>query len=102
MIRKFKNYVISLFLLLICILGLAACKENENYEEYQPTQGSMFICIESYEDPYLGNVKILVDRETRIMYMYAVKKYADQESSCITVIYTSKGEPKKYNGVLTE
>lgn len=62
----------------------------------------MFTCVEVYEDPYLGTVRILVDRETRIMYMYAIKDYADQESSCITVIYDAKGQPKKYNGVITD
>ena len=100
--NKLKKYCMLVILSILCILCLSSCVENENYEQYQPTQGSMFICIESYEDPYLGSVKILVDRETKIMYMYAIKDYAEQESSCITVIYDSKGEPKKYNGVITD
>ena len=79
---------------------LSSCEENKNYEEYKPVQGSMFICVESYEDPHLGSVKVLVDKETRIMYMYAIKDYAEEDSSCITVLYDSDGKPKKYNGVI--
>lgn len=102
--KRLKKYCMLVVLSILCVFCLSSCGvENKNYEEYKPTQGSMFICIESYEDPYLGNVKILVDRETKIMYMYAIKDYtAEQESSCITVIYDSKGEPKKYNGVITD
>ena len=95
---KLKKCFLALVLVISMLFSLAACSENKNYEEYQPMEGSMFIYIESYEDPYLGNVKILVDKETRIMYMYAVKNYA----ACITVIYDSKGEPKKYNGVIKD
>lgn len=101
--KKLKNYCMLTILSVLCVFCLSSCGvENKNYEEYQPTQGSMFICIESYDDPYLGNVKILVDKETKIMYMYAIKDYAEQESSCITVIYDSKGQPKKYSGVITD
>ena len=71
--KKLKNYYMLAILSILCVFCLSSCGvENKNYEEYKPTQGSMFICIESYEDPYLGNVKILVDRETKIMNMYAI------------------------------
>ena len=99
---KLKKYLTTIILSILCVFCLSACEENKNYEEYQPQQGSMFICIESYADPYLGSVKILVDKETRIMYMYAIKDYAEQESSCITVLHDSDGKPKKYSGVITD
>lgn len=90
-------------LALFCVLGLSSCVENENYEEYQPQQGSMFICVESYTDPYLGDVKILVDKETGIMYMYYWKNSShDYGVSGITVLYESDGKPKKYNGVVAD
>lgn len=100
--KKIKNYILIIFVVILCIFCLSSCVENKNYEEYQPTQGSMFICIESYEDPYLGNVKILVDKETRIMYMY-YWKYSNNDygTSGITILYDSDGKPKKYNGVIT-
>lgn len=97
-----KKLVITLLAFLTLFSFTACNSNNKNYEEYRPTQGSMFACIESYEDPHLGAVKILVDKETRIMYMYAIKNYAEQESSCITVLYDSDSKPKKYNGVITD
>lgn len=101
---KLKKYIATTILVILCVFCLSSCGiENENYEEYKPTQGSMFICVESYTDPYLGDVKILVDKETRITYMYYWKNSNnDYGVSGITVIYDSKGEPKKYNGVITD
>lgn len=96
-----KKLVITL-LAFLTLFSFTACNNNKNYEEYQPTQGSMFTCIEYYEDPYLGTVRILVDRETKIMYMYAIKDYAEEESACITVLYDAKGQPKKYEGVISD
>lgn len=97
-----KKLVITL-LAFLTIFSFTACNGNKNYEEYQPTQGSMFICVESYQDPYLGDVKILVDKETRIMYLYYWENSSnDYGVSGITVLYDSKGEPKKYNGVITD
>ena len=102
--RKIRKSLLAVMLALFCVLGLSSCGvENENYEEYKPTQGSMFTCVESYYDPYLGKVKILVDKQTRIMYLY----YYDEGSDCnfstnLTVLYDSDGKPKKYNGVITD
>ena len=103
MMRKIRKSLLTIVLAFFCILGLSACEENKNYEEYKPTHGSMFICVESYTDPYLGDVKILVDKETRIMYLYYWERGNDQHfSSSITVLYDSKGVPKKYAGVLKD
>lgn len=101
---KLKKYIATTILVILCIFCLSSCGiENENYEEYKPTQGSMFICIESYTDPYLGDVKILVDKETRIMYMYYWKNSNnDYGVSGITVLYESDGKPKKYSGVIID
>lgn len=101
--RKIRKSLLTIVLAFFCILGLSACEENKNYEEYKPTHGSMFICVESYTDPYLGDVKILVDKETRIMYMhYWEHNNHDYGVSGITVLYDSKGMPKKYVGVLKD
>lgn len=101
--RKIKKSLLAIILALFCILGLSSCVENKNYEQYQPQQGSMFICIESYKDPYLGNVKILVDKQTRIMYIYYYDNGSDYNfSTNLTVLYDSDSKPKKYSGVITD
>lgn len=100
---KFKKYLMSAILSILCVLCLSSCVENENYESYQPQQGSMFICVEYYTDPHLGDVKILVDKETRIMYLYYYDSGSDYNfSTNLTVLYDSDGKPKKYSGVITE
>ena len=100
---KLKKYIATTILVILCIFCLSSCGiENENYEEYKPTQGSMFICIESYTDPYLGDVKILVDKQTRIMYIRYYESEGDGEYSGMTILYDSDGKPKKYNGVIAD
>lgn len=101
--NKFKKFIFAL-LMITPIFNLFACKSyNENYNDYQPTQGSIFICVEKYEDPYLGDIKILVDKKTRIMYMYYWENSNnDYGVSGITILYDSDGKPKKYNGVITD
>ena len=99
---KIKNFIIGIFVVLVILLNLCGCSNNENYKDYKPTQGSMFICVESYTDPYLGDVKILVDKETRIMYIKYYVSEGDGRYSGMTVIYDSDGKPKKYSGVITD
>ena len=97
-----KKLVISL-LAFLTIVTCAACEDNRNYENYTPQEGSIFVCVESYTDPYLGDVKILVDKETRIMYLYYYDSGSDYNfSTNLTVLYDSKGVPKKYVGVLKD
>lgn len=100
--RKIRKSLLAVMLALLCVLGLSSCVENENYEEYRPVHGSMFVCVESYTDPYLGDVKILVDKETRIMYIRYYESEGDGEYSGMTVLYDSDGKPKKYMGVITD
>ena len=100
--RKIRKSLLTIVLAFFCILGLSACEENKNYKDYKPTQGAMFICVEFYTDPYLGDVKILVDKETRIMYIRYYASEGDGRYSGMTVLYDSDGKPKKYNGVITD
>ena len=100
--RKIRKSLLTIVLAFFCILGLSACEENKNYQDYKPTHSAMFICVESYTAPYLGDVKILVDKETRIMYIRYYASEGDGRYSGMTVIYDSDGKPKKYSGVITD
>lgn len=96
-----KKLIITL-LAFLTIFSFTACNSNKNYEEHQPTQGPTFVCVESYDDPYLGYVKILVDKETRIMYIRYYDSSGDGQYSGMTVLYDSNGEPKKYKEVISD
>lgn len=100
--KKIKKYILIILVLISCMFCLSSCVENKNYQDYKPTQGSMFICVESYTDPYLGDVKILVDKQTRIMYIRYYKSVGDGKYSGMTVLYDSDGKPKKYSGVIAD
>lgn len=50
-----KKLVIGL-LAFLTIITCAACEDNRNYENYTPQEGSVFVCVESYTDPYLGEI----------------------------------------------
>ena len=99
-----KKFILTLLVILLTILfTLTGCSlYNKNYEDYKPQQGSQFILIESYTDPYLGKVDILVDKSTRVMYMYS--SCIDNESNgvAITVLYDSYGNVKRYMGTISE
>lgn len=98
-----KKFLLSILLTVLSLFCFTSCSDNNsNYENYVPTQGAMFICVESYTDPYLGDVKILVDKETRIMYIRYYASEGDGRYSGMTVIYDSDGKPKKYSGVITD
>ena len=100
--KKINKCILTIFLVILCMFCLSSCVENENYKDYTPQEGVMFICVESYTDPYLGDVKILVDKETRIMYIRYYASEGDGKYSGMTVIYDSDGKPKKYSGVITD
>ena len=98
-----KKFILTLLVFLTMLFTLTGCSlYNKDYEDYKPQQGSQFILIESYTDPYLGKVKILVDKNTRVMYMYIT--YFDDESDgrAITVLYDSDGNVRRYMGAISE
>lgn len=98
-----KKLVITLLAFLTIFSFTACTSNNKNYKEYQPTQGSMFTCVEQYEDPYLGYVKVLVDKNTRVMYIYyTTNRNNDNSTGGMIVIYDTEGKPKKYEGVISD
>ena len=97
-----KKIIIAFLLLVtISLITLTGCsKPNESYSEYKPQYGPQFICVEKYKDPYLGYTYILVDKNTRIIYMFIDDNaYGD---SGLSVLYDSEGIPRKYNGAIVE
>lgn len=96
-----KIIIAFLILITISLITLAGCGiPNESYSEYKPQYGPQFICVEEYKDPYFGYTYILVDKNTRIMYMFIDDN--DYRDSGLSVLYTSEGIPRKYSGAIIE
>ena len=81
---------------------LTGCKQNENYNEYMPEYGPQFMLLEEYEDPYLGKTYILVDKNTRVMYLFIEHDTNKSDSKSLTVLYDSEGKVKRYTGAIID
>lgn len=99
---------VSIILILILIIGAITCNligcsaQNSGYKEHKPEYGPQFMLLESYHDPYIGDVEILVDKNTRVMYIYL--SYCDNESNgkALSVLYDSEGKVRRYSGAIIE
>lgn len=98
-----KKFLILLLIMIISIFALTGCAENNrDYSEHKPEYGPQFMLLENYKDPYIGDVEILVDKNTRVMYLYL--SYCDNESNgkAITVLYNNEGKVRRYSGAIIE
>lgn len=97
-----KKFILTLLILLTVLFTLTGCRTNKDYTEYVPKYGSQFILLEHYDDPYLGKVDILVDKSTRVMYMYSAYANDHADGRAITVLYDSDGNVRRYMGAISE
>ena len=97
-----KKFILTLLVILAMLFTLTGCKSNENYTEYMPKYGPQFILLEHYDDPYIGKVDILVDKSTRVMYMYTSWCSNDSDGRAITALYDSNGNVRRYMGIIKE
>lgn len=86
--------VCIILMLCICLVIFSGCyaKKGDNYKEYD---NNRFIMIERHNavDDNATNFYLLVDKETKVIYIYT-------SQGGITPLLDSKGEPQKYKGVL--
>ena len=98
-----KKIILSLILsVIIMLFTLTGCGQNENYSEHMPEYGPQFILLESYQDPYLGKTLILVDKNTRVMYLFIEHNSNKSDSKALTPLYDSEGKVKRYTGAISE
>ena len=93
---------VILFLILSVIVMLTGCKQNENYSEHMPEYGPQFMLLEEYDDPYLGRTYILVDKSTRVIYLFIEYDTNKSDSKSLTVLYDSEGKVKRYTGAIID
>lgn len=93
---------IILCLILSTMITLTGCKQNENYSEHMPEYGPQFMLLEEYEDPYLGKTYILVDKNSRVIYLYLHPNANKTDSRALTPLYDSEGNVRRYTGAIIE
>lgn len=98
-----KRLLITLLFFIILIVScLAGCVENIDYSEHKPEYGPQFMLLESYNDQYLGRTCILVDKNSRVMYLLIDYDTNKTDSKALTVLYDSEGNIRRYNGTFVE
>ena len=76
------------------------CDGNKDYLDYTPQYGPQFALLEEYDDPYLGKTYILVDKNSRVMYLYLHPNTNKTDSKALTPLYDSEGKVKRYTGAI--
>ena len=99
-----KKIIITFLLLVtISLTTLTGCgRPNENYLEYKPQYGPQFALLEEYGDPYLGKTYILVDKNSRVIYLYLHPNTNKTDSKALTPLYDSEGKVRRYTGAIIE
>ena len=100
-----KRLLITLLLLLIILIFnyFAGCSSlNRDYSESKPEYGPQFMLLESYHDPYLGRTYILVDKNSRVMYLLIDYDTNKTDSKALTVLYDTEGNVRRYSGAIIE
>ena len=98
-----KIIIAFLFSLCISLLTLTGCSiPDESYSGYKPEYGPQFMLLESYHDPYLGRTYILVDKNSRVMYLLINYDTNKTDSKALTILYDSEGKVRRYMGVISE
>lgn len=100
--RKRLLITLLLFIILIfnCFTGCA--EDNRDYSKHKPEYGPQFMLVESYHDPYLGRTYILVDKNSRVMYLLIDYDTNKTDSKALTVLYDSEGNVRRYSGAIVE
>lgn len=85
--------VCVILMLCICLVIFSGCAKKSS--DFKEQENNRFIFIEEYKsvDDDDGSFFLVVDKETRIIYIYT-------SEGGITPLLDSKGEPQKYKGVL--
>lgn len=90
-----RKLIFILVLILIAPFCLCGCaQKSKDYKEQQQTR---FIIIERYKDGVISDdYIIIVDKQTRIMYL----KYVGAYRGGITPLLDENGNPQRYEGEL--
>lgn len=97
-----KKIILYLILSIVMLFTLTSCKQNENYNEHMPEYGPQFMLLEEYEDPYLGKTYILVDKDSRVIYLLIYYDTTNVDSKSITPLYDNEGKVKRYTGAIID
>lgn len=99
---KKKIFCLLLILILPICLMFSGCSKNPKSDNYFTEKNNRFVFVKNYTDNGKVNFKILVDKETRVMYLYYIyeKSMKYDYKTGLTVMVDSDGKPLIYEGEL--
>ena len=99
-----KKFLLCILFVISMLFVLSACDETPNVDVDKPENGAKFVTVERYtiDDGYTyGTVSVIVDTDTRIMYMLIQQGAGEGKRIAMSVMYNHNGEPKRYTGDLS-
>ena len=95
-----KKKLISLLLVLVMpMLVLCGCNSIPQNDNYVLQENARFVYVSEYTINEKEEFKILVDKETRVMYLY-YEGYSGHYYAGLTVMLNADGTPMLYEGEL--
>ena len=96
-----KKKLISLLLVLVMpMLVLCGCTEVPQTDDYVTQENTRFVYVEEYTYGDNDYFKILVDKETRVMYLYKCERSGQSTRAGLSVMFNADGSPMLYEGEL--
>ena len=99
---KKKLFLILLILLLLImpVMLLCGCGKVPKSEDFSTENIDRFLFIKQYGDNNGETIQILVDKETRVMYMFYHDNGGNSGTAGLTVMLNADGTPMLWEGEL--
>jgi len=82
------------------VMLLCGCSTMPNSEDYSEEQNSRFVFVKSYTADGFKVVRIMVDKETKVMYMYYGDGGTYGGTAGLTALLNADGTPMIWEGEL--
>lgn len=95
-----KNLFLILLILIMPVFILCGCGEIPKSEDYASEGNTRFVYVKEYTVDNDTRFKILVDKETKVMYLYYSSMGSSRGYAGLTVMLNADGTPMLWEGEL--
>lgn len=95
-----KKLLLLLLVLIMPVIVLAGCGKIPQSDYFTSEENVRFVFVKEYTYGDNDRFKILVDKETMVMYLYKYDLNANATTAGLTVMLNSDGTPMLWEGEL--
>lgn len=96
-----KKILLILLLLIMPVMLLCGCGKVPKSNDFTSEENSRFVYVKEYTIDNDASFKILVDKETRVMYLYKISNSGSNFGTAgLTVMLNADGTPMLWEGEL--